>query len=286
MITGEKFVKPAARNTDGQSAGVKAIPLPLTPMVLPYMRQARVAFRIERVPQAARLSRGRKNDDHSWSLSDTEIKDVAYIPPRDGTIPPMLSIRVVRVDSGDTLGVIEVPIVTEETKRQDRAAERAAERAARAQPRASAEPIVTSPPRRGSTSGAVADDVSVLAKELVQEELSKIRAELSSMQTSLASRDAELEAARAEIEHARTKSGHEQVGAALNDVEKWWRAAEAARMASAQAEWQEQKARAVAEARAQADAKVREELAKAATNNHDQAAAQIREEAAKAVAAG
>ena len=89
-------------------AGAKPIPLPLTPMVLPYMRQARVAFRIERVPQTARLSRGRKNDDHSWSLSDTEIKDVAYVPPRDGAIPPTLAIRVVRVDSGDTLGVIVV----------------------------------------------------------------------------------------------------------------------------------------------------------------------------------
>ena len=116
----KKFVKPPAKNTDAQMdarAGAKPIPLPLTPMVLPYMRQARVAFRIERVPQTARLSRGRKNDDHSWSLSDTEIKDVAYVPPRDGAIPPTLAIRVVRVDSGDTLGVIEVQM-PEEPRRQ------------------------------------------------------------------------------------------------------------------------------------------------------------------------
>jgi len=271
-------------------AGAKPIPLPLTPMVLPYMRQARVAFRIERVPQTARLSRGRKNDDHSWSLSDTEIKDVAYVPPRDGTIPATLAIRVIRVDSGDTLGVIEVQM-PEEPRRQ----------AARAQARASADPA-PQPRRAPAPPSADADEAAAVAKELVQAELSTIRAELNALQTSLASRDTELTNARAEVEKNRD-GGPQHVGAALNDVEKWWRAAEAARLAEAKAEWEqqtakavaearaqaqglsgEQFAKAVAEARAQAEAKAREDFAKAVLEAQHQAAAKVRDEVAKAVA--
>lgn len=212
-----------------------------------------------------------------------EIRDVAYIPPKDGLIPPKLAIRVVRVDSGDTLGVVEVPMPTEEPKRtggrpgQGRGQSDQSNRTRRPAPAAAedeTEPTLADAERVWRAEEAARLAVAEVqwqekmdraiaeartgsgaqpkpAEQNLGAELSDLRSAVTALQTRLASRDTELAKAQEEIEKTRANRS-DNVGAALNDVEKWWKAAEAARMAAAKAEWEEQTRRAVAEARAQA----------------------------------
>ena len=43
-----------------------------------FVAQGRLAVRIERMPQLARLSTGRNNGDNSWSLTLDQLEDLTY----------------------------------------------------------------------------------------------------------------------------------------------------------------------------------------------------------------
>lgn len=87
------------------------VPLSLSPLIAPYRGQGRLALRLERLPQRARLSNGRNNGDSSWSLATDELEDLFYLPPEGAAGVHMLSMRVLDIDSASTLALIDLPVM-------------------------------------------------------------------------------------------------------------------------------------------------------------------------------
>jgi len=54
---------------DPPKANSRALPLELKDLVSPYRKHGRFTVRLEKLPQAARLSAGQNNGDHTWSLA-------------------------------------------------------------------------------------------------------------------------------------------------------------------------------------------------------------------------
>jgi len=96
----------------------RSVPLDLQPLLKPFKRSGRLALRIERLPQRAKLSAGRRNSDGSWSLASDELEELTYILPSNIAAAHELTVRVMKFDDGaaSTLKVIQYPIAAwEET---------------------------------------------------------------------------------------------------------------------------------------------------------------------------
>src|ERR1700761_5357691 len=89
----------------------QVVPLKLAPLLAPYKKRGRLALRIERMPQVARLSVGRNNGNNSWSVSVEELEDLTYLLPRGFMEPHALAIRIIGLDEGgSTITVAEYPV--------------------------------------------------------------------------------------------------------------------------------------------------------------------------------
>ncbi len=88
----------------------KPVPLRLAKLIAPYKKHGRLAVRVERVPQKARLTRGRNNGEGSWSLASDELEGLEYQPPDGITEIAALAIRIIALDQdGATLAVVDLP---------------------------------------------------------------------------------------------------------------------------------------------------------------------------------
>lgn len=88
------------------------IPLDLAPALLPYREHESLSIKIERLPHRARLSKGRNNGDHSWSLSPDDLDGLLYLPPDGLDSAHTLIVRIISLDSdsASTLVQFDVPI--------------------------------------------------------------------------------------------------------------------------------------------------------------------------------
>jgi hypothetical protein len=92
------------------AATTRATPLALAPLIQPYRKLGKVSLRVERMQRFARLSAGRNNGDGSWSLASDELDDLEYLCTESTPKEHALSIRVVALDNGDTLAVLNYPL--------------------------------------------------------------------------------------------------------------------------------------------------------------------------------
>src|SRR6266567_1204680 len=117
----------AARSRAEVRSAPRAIPVDLAPLLSPYKGHGRLAVRIERLPQLARLSTGRNNGDNSWSLSLDQLEDLTYQPPEGMYEAHSLAVRIIGLDGGgSTLAVLDFPVpagVAETEEDQDQTAE-------------------------------------------------------------------------------------------------------------------------------------------------------------------
>ena len=102
-------------NVKGATTGATAprgFALDLAAVLAPYGRQGRLAVRVERMRDGARLSKGRNNGDNTWSLAPEELEGVIYLPPDDRVHADRLALRVIELneDGGTTLAVVEFPL--------------------------------------------------------------------------------------------------------------------------------------------------------------------------------
>jgi hypothetical protein len=88
----------------------RAVALELLPLIKPLKRQGRLLLRVERVPQRAKLSQGRRNGDGSWSLASDELEGLNYLVPSNIVAEHELTIRVMSFEDGETLKVLQFPI--------------------------------------------------------------------------------------------------------------------------------------------------------------------------------
>ena len=79
----------------------RSIPLDLLPLLKPFKKSGRLALRIERLPQRAKLSAGRRNSDASWSLASDELEALNYLPPSIIQAAHELTIRIMKFDEAD-----------------------------------------------------------------------------------------------------------------------------------------------------------------------------------------
>jgi hypothetical protein len=115
-----KFAKKTSRHVEvgalarasSPSEELRGVPLEILPLLAPFKKRGRLTVRIEKLPIQARLSAGRNNGDHSYSLMMDELEDLEYLAP-DGTDPrPVLSVRIITLEDGDasTIAVRELPV--------------------------------------------------------------------------------------------------------------------------------------------------------------------------------
>ena len=90
----------------------RSVLLDLLPLLKPFKRSGRLALRIERLPQRAKLSAGRRNSDGSWSLASDELEELNYLVPSNVAAAHELTVRIMKFDDGaaSTLKVIQYPI--------------------------------------------------------------------------------------------------------------------------------------------------------------------------------
>jgi len=153
------------------------------------------------MPSRARLSRGRNNGDHSWSLTRDELDGLLYMPPKGMTESHTLSIRIVSLDSDDgaTLAVLEVPIIAESDTDIE------------------------------SDVAISGDSVSAAQSS----ELRRLRAELTEAKSSLRKSESELAKTRREVERARAEGSGQKIDAELESARLSWKAELDERLAEA-----------------------------------------------------
>ena len=236
-----------------------AIPLELSPLLMPYGRDRRLGLRIERMPNRARLSRGRNNGDGTWSLTRDELEGLEYLPPKGATESPTLIVRVIGLDSGDgtTLTVLDYPVLSGADA--ESASENSGENAARREELRSlrSELAKTKTALRVLQSELDASRKSFEAE--LEERLNESAAEAASAleerrtawQAEMRDRMTKADArAQERLDQARKRLARD-AEAELSRAEEAWKNAEAARLADAEARWREQSARALAKETAQ-----------------------------------
>jgi hypothetical protein len=98
--------------TTGATNTRRGFALDLAAVLAPYGRQGRLAVRVERMRDGARLSKGRNNGDNTWSLAPEELEGVLYLPPDDRVHADRLALRIIELneEGGTTLAVVEFPL--------------------------------------------------------------------------------------------------------------------------------------------------------------------------------
>lgn len=100
----------------GAAQQAAAIELSVAALLAPYKKHGRLSIRIEKTPQGSRLTRGTRNNDGSWSLASDELDDLGYVPPPGFDKPHALSLRVIGLQTGGTLAVLELPVTPGATR--------------------------------------------------------------------------------------------------------------------------------------------------------------------------
>lgn len=102
-----------AAKTEGapRATATRTLQLDLSTVLAPYKKK-HIALRIERIPQRARLSAGRKNGDNSWSLTREDTNDLEYLLPEEVATAHTLAIRIMDLDAagGSTLALVEYKV--------------------------------------------------------------------------------------------------------------------------------------------------------------------------------
>ncbi|HEY5047929.1 MAG TPA: SH3 domain-containing protein [Rhizomicrobium sp.] len=250
------------------------IRLELAPLLSLYGKNRHLSLRVERLPDRARLSRGRNNGDRSWSLTREDLDDLHYLPPDGMKAAHTLAIRIINLDADDraTLAMLDLPVtpvVSSASKRNTAAA---------------LEPVdATKPTRpcedcaRTKTTLDARDRELTEVRHALEQAFEQSRAEGLKRENELAAARtawqaglerrlagiyaesaSKLETSRAawqtqqntRIEEARARWQRE-ADAAFKRAKDAWKAEETVRLAQAEAQWREQAAHSLAAARAE-----------------------------------
>jgi hypothetical protein len=106
------FASLSAGHVPRAAAPRQSTALTLRPLLAPFKGRGRLFLRIEKMPQQASLSAGRRNSDGSWSLASDELEDLTYLVPSHAARDHVLAVRVTAVDGGEatTLKVLDFPV--------------------------------------------------------------------------------------------------------------------------------------------------------------------------------
>lgn len=77
----------------------------LSPLVEPFRGNGKLSLRFEGLPPRARFSNGNRASERAWSLTPEDLPGLSYVLAPDTDIDHALTLRVVGLERGDTLGV-------------------------------------------------------------------------------------------------------------------------------------------------------------------------------------
>ena len=80
-------------------------PVDLSPLVEPFRGNGKLSLRFEGLPPRARFSNGNRASERAWSLTPEDLPGLSYVLAPDTDIDHALTLRVVGLERGDTLGV-------------------------------------------------------------------------------------------------------------------------------------------------------------------------------------
>ena len=218
----------------------RSIPLNFLPLLKPFKRAGRLFLRVERLPQRAKMSAGKRNNDGSWSLASDELEDLEYLVPSNAPIEHELTIRVMTFEDGaaSTLKVLQHPIRLEEipdTAGNDDAISRSKE---------PHDPILRSQLGEMQSLFAVRESELAELRAAVQQAKSESAAELQKARTAWEQELHQRLAAVTEQADQHQEHEHKRRDAknqtTLKQAEERWRMQESVRTAAAHAEWQRQ----------------------------------------------
>lgn len=77
----------------------------LSPLVEPFRGNGKLSLRFEGLPPRARFSNGNRAGERAWSLTPEDLPGLSYVLAPDTDIDHTVTLRVVGLERGDTLGV-------------------------------------------------------------------------------------------------------------------------------------------------------------------------------------
>jgi len=80
-------------------------PVDLSQLVEPFRGNGKLSLRFEGLPPRARFSNGNRASERAWSLTPEDLPGLSYVLAPDTDIDHALTLRVVGLERGDTLGV-------------------------------------------------------------------------------------------------------------------------------------------------------------------------------------
>jgi hypothetical protein len=80
-------------------------PVDLSTLVEPFRGNGKLSLRFEGLPPRARFSNGNRASERAWSLTPEDLPGLSYVLAPDTDIDHALTLRVVGLERGDTLGV-------------------------------------------------------------------------------------------------------------------------------------------------------------------------------------
>lgn len=117
-LSGQKETEPATFGSLTAADVIRApivqrkIPVDFRSLLKPFKSAGRLSLRIERLPQGAKLSAGRRSTDNSWSLASDELEDLHYLVSSNVAPDHELTVRVMTFqdDLVSTLKVVQYAI--------------------------------------------------------------------------------------------------------------------------------------------------------------------------------
>ena len=205
-----------------------AVPLDLAPLLAPHKKHGRVSIRVERLPQHSRLTRGTRNSDGSWSLTRDELEDLELLVPEGTGAAHKLSVRIISLAGGNTLALVDVPVVPAETESAAAGTTKAATPTAVPAATAAAPVALDDAQTR-----RLVDELGALKIILAtrESELAELKQQAGKAAPAAGDKDVERELATAR------EAWQREAKIAIEKAEASWKEGEAARLAAAEAKW-------------------------------------------------
>ena len=257
-------LKSRAHESDLRSGGANRRQEPYTshlidvlPLVEPYKGNGKLSVRIENLPHKARFSAGARASEKSWSLTFDDLKGLNYLLPEGVDPDHTVTIRVIGLERGDTLGVLNVKTGELYAEEDDTPPPAPAPRAKAGASKTDSiqNQLAATKNSLNSLEGQLADALSEIKRlTLISSEKADIEAERAKWKAEEAARLKEVNArwqaqmqevtaqqksASADLQTAKAAS-QELEAAKLAELKRHWKAEADARLRDSDARWQTQ----------------------------------------------
>ncbi len=213
----------------------RTIPINLYALLEPHKKHRRLTLRVERLPTKARFSNGQRNGDGSWSLTRDDLEDLKYLLPEGAEENHTLAIRVLELENGKTIAVLDFH-VGQPPKPAKRSAAKADSGVELQELRDELDCVKAELVTRKAQEAGRFEEAEAQWKEALTNALDDARTQFLADRERHASTNLELKELRDELERAKA-APPEALDDRLDAARAAWISEESARLAAAEANW-------------------------------------------------